>query len=256
MASLLATMKVEFLSESPPMTKKSKSTSSSKKREDEWKAFLEFCAEQSSSQLVYRGVANASYSLIPSIGRSKKCDTHKEKNLFALFVKRAQLFQDLTGLTEFDRLVLAQHHGMPTRLLDWTTSPLAAAYFAVAGQPKHEESDFAIHYFRTEPMDYVSSDVKDPFEVKQVQFYLPSFVSPRIAAQGGLFSVHPDPNQAWSDKRLGKHTISGDSRKLFQRRLHFLGINSLRLFPGLDGLAKTLDWQYNAGIELWHIPNT
>jgi FRG domain len=237
------------------MTKKSKSTTNSNQTEDEWKAFLEFCAEQSSSQFVYRGVADASYSLIPSVGRSKKYETHKEKNLFALFVKRAQLFQDLTGLTEFDRLVLAQHHGMPTRLLDWTTSPLAAAYFAVAGKPKDEESDFAIHYFRTEPTDYVPSDVKDPFEVKEVQFYLPSFVSARIAAQGGLFSVHPDPNQAWSDKRLKKRTISSNSRKSFQRRLHFLGVNSFRLFPGLDGLAKTLDWQYNSNIELWHIPS-
>src|SRR2546425_9833784 len=105
---------------------------SSPKRADVWKSFLEFCGQRESSQWIYRGVGDAEFELIPRVGREPPSyKKERETAIFDLFERRAQLFQNLDGYSSFDKLVIAQHHGLPTRLLDWTTSPLVAAYFAV-----------------------------------------------------------------------------------------------------------------------------
>lgn len=220
---------------------------------DAWREFLSFCEQQESSQRVYRGVGNAGYQLVPSVGRSASYSEQREKNVFHLFELRAHLYQPLHGLSQLDRLVLAQHHGLPTRLLDWTTSPLAAAYFAVSDETADAATaDMAIYHLRTSAADYASR-ATDAFDIESVSFFLPNFVSPRIAAQSGLFSIHPNPNEAWTDARIKKHIIPAASRGYFRRKLHYLGINNFRLFPDLDGLARTLKWQYTRGIELWHV---
>jgi hypothetical protein len=137
--------------------------------------------------------------------------------------------------------------------LDWTTNPLVAAYFAVIQSPKSAEASALIYSFRTSGDDYVGREEIDPFSVENLRFYLPRFVSPRIAAQSGLFSIHSQPNKAWESEDLETFTIPGEAKGHFQRRLHFLGVNAFKLFPSLDGLATTLNWQYQSGIELWHI---
>lgn len=219
-----------------------------------WHDFMKFCDNQTSSQWIYRGVPDSKFRLIPKVGRPPaKYSAGREKNIFELFEKRAQLFENFDGLSKFDKLVVAQHHGLPTRMLDWTTSPLIAAYFAVVQQMDTEAKDAKIYSFRTKGSDYLSKDDGDPFAAEDVKFYLPRFVSPRIAAQSGLFSIHPRANESWDSEKLIAFIIPSSAKDHFRRRLHFLGINALKLFPGLDGLAETLDWQYRSNIELWHV---
>src|SRR5688572_33104522 len=74
--------------------------------------------------VVYRGVKSTSYKLIPKIGRYKTLHSrdrvNEERAILRLF--REQAFPYLTFIPENDWewLAIAQHHGLPTRLLDWT----------------------------------------------------------------------------------------------------------------------------------------
>src|SRR5688572_9039340 len=86
---------------------------------------------------VFRGVGDAhKHQLVPKIGRDPRLySLPLERVIFANFKRRAPQFINIRGMTEWDLLALAQHHGLPTRLLDWTTNPLVAAYFAVTSEP-------------------------------------------------------------------------------------------------------------------------
>ena len=85
---------------------------------------------------VYRGVKDASYDLVPKVGRKDLKWNHKsvkdaEKYMLTLFKQRAISFLTFSPRNDWEWLALAQHYGLPTRLLDWSRNPLVAAYFAV-----------------------------------------------------------------------------------------------------------------------------
>jgi len=110
-----------------------------------WNKFLEFCSDHALSSWWFRGVSDASQGLIPTIGRKLKgTDWYKpskpgaidhftrEKRILRAFQRRARLELRIPIDAEFEWLAVAQHHGVPTRLLDWTTNPLMAAWFATS----------------------------------------------------------------------------------------------------------------------------
>src|SRR4051812_4866452 len=82
------------------------------------------------SEKVYRGLWDASWELLSSLQRVNKNYVSVEKHLLRNFQKYAP--QDSVVFNTFwSWLTLAQHHGLPTRLLDWTYSPLIALHFAL-----------------------------------------------------------------------------------------------------------------------------
>lgn len=220
--------------------------------------------------MVFRGLGDIAFNLVPSIGRIPHYTLARERSVLAGF--RRALPQHLAdnGFREWEYMALAQHHGVPTRLLDWSTNPLVAAYFAasnaparttlrrgraeVQATPERSATDcrvVATRVRRAAMLDIESST--DPFAETSVRFILPRAVSSRIGSQSGLFSLHPEPNASWNeplDELANVFVIPGDCRDFFLRRLFYIGVDPLYLMGGLDGLGARAAWQANNGVRL------
>lgn len=137
--------------------------------------------------------------------------------------------------TELEWLVLAQHHGLPTRLLDWSLSPLIALFFAVQSKSKN---DGAVYVY--DKKSFKREEDIDLMKVGSITAFFPSHVSPRLFAQSGMFTVHPLDGKPLNDDALWKVTIpSGIKRDLADKLLKF-GVHHGTMFPDLDGLARYL----------------
>ena len=199
--------------------------------------------------VIFRGVSNASYELIPSIGRvalrKRKGDFDRaEKEIFSSFKQRALPFVEFKPSNDWEWLALAQHHGLPTRLLDWTRNPLVALFFAVGnhGSPGIESALYALDPYKW-PIDPDSST--SPFESDEdTEIFVPTNVTKRLIAQNGLFTVHQHPRSPKIKGKLEKIIIPASAHGSLKKALFRYGVNSESMFPGLDGLATHIKWQY------------
>ena len=94
------------------------------------------------SDFVYRGVADHSWGLETSLKRLGGDYVNVERPLLRSFRKYAEP-GSIPADTLWVRLAVAQHHGLPTRVLDWTVSPKVALHFATA-EEEHYDKDGAI----------------------------------------------------------------------------------------------------------------
>ena len=213
---------------------------------DSFEAFHQQVQSYNKEADCYRGVTNKDYELIPRVGRiplgrgqSRKLE---EGRLFRRFKERAIPYLEFVPRNDWDWLAIAQHHGLPTRLLDWTRNPLAALYFAV----EHEsESDCAIYVLKG--YEVLSTRVHpNPFEYEKVGKFVPDRITSRISAQLGVFTIHPDPAKAFVSDELDKLIIPNKTRRNLKKILDTYGINRATLFPDLDGLAIHITYQRTA----------
>lgn len=224
-----------------------------RRRRARWLEFLDFADRHGSAHWLFRGVADAGgHLLVPKVGRNSSTYSEpKERALFSIFKRRAVQFLPTAGLNDWDLLAIAQHHGLPTRLLDWTKNPLVAAYFAVTSDPSRTTARvYALQGSQVEEADPTT----DPFEIDQVRYYIPSALVPRIVAQRGLFTAHPSPTEELppTGGPTGSHLfdIAPDERAFFARRLYGLGIDASHIMADLDGLCAGLSWQFRSGVAL------
>lgn len=163
---------------------------------------------------------------------------------------------------------LAQHYGIPTRLLDWTYDPFVSAYFAASGV-KHDEGNLAIWCFNAESVSLTSSLNKD-FPLKVVT--PPYSDNVNLSAQKGLFThistkfnfkssnapqikVDRDPLDLQLDKLLPSHyqnrnkifikiTLPCSEAKRLKANLVQHGYGEARIYPGYTGIANQVMSHY------------
>src|SRR6266581_2496145 len=92
------------------------------------------------SLIWYRGCTDMSHALVPSLGRSP-FELKHERALINVFKQNAVQFIDQRPQSQWEWLFLARHHAVPTRLLDWTESPLIGLYFATHSLDNIEKND-------------------------------------------------------------------------------------------------------------------
>lgn len=204
-------------------------------------------AGKGASRVLYRGVGDSQHMLIPKIGRitPKRNDCRKEeRRIFEAFRREAVLYCQVRPADDFEWLVLAQHHGLATRLLDWTKNPLVALYFAVEqiDSSAANNTDCAVYALR-DPDRCRPEEFRSPFSIQKVVRLDAPQLTPRIAAQSGVFTIHPEPKQPYIAPRLTKFVIERNLRRDLKDHLYRCGIHCASLFPDLDHLSQHIVWR-------------
>lgn len=228
--------------------------------------------------ILYRGVTKESHELRPGVGRIGKNDTewvrnqalHMEYKILKNFSTKSSAL--VTHIDFISTVILAQHHGIPTRLLDWSLNPLVALFFAVRD---NEDEDAKVFVANVENFVYQENvgykkyifhhdeelkrkflhnkkNVKYPYWQYQ-KFILednkvntkicrfnPICIDPRMNAQASIFTFHPDPFTPMTDGVLAEIHIPSEAKGNLREKLELCGVHEFALFPDLDGLSRWL----------------
>lgn len=192
---------------------------------------------------LFRGHRDADWQLIPTVLRLpvEALASNAEETIFNEFKRLSLPYLRHFPTNDWEWLALAQHHGLPTRLLDWTQSSLTALFFALEGpEPKENSAVWCYHH-----TGHVVSPELSPFIISEAVLYYPPHVAQRITAQSGVFTAHPlvelTPSLLgilpWRGTLI-KISIPKNSRAIMLQDLEMAGIHRATLFPDLDGVSS------------------
>jgi hypothetical protein len=233
---------------------------------------------RSDPSIVWRGQTCSEWPLTPSLFRSEpkykdkdRSWDSREQGLLRYFSKsNLRWLKEHHAETLLDHLAIAQHHRLPTRLLDWTEIPLIAAFFAcldVAENPDNL-SDGAVWRFQSNAVRFAVSQERDERTALpdgtntpvipegthgglngdfDTFLYYPQRLHPRQINQFAAYTVHPNPNYKNSsdlthilrpEESLVKYIFPKEIKKDAFEKLWSLGTRYENIFPDPDGAAK------------------
>ena len=249
------------------------------RRLESWDEFLKVITDSRYSDWAFRGHPNEQWPLFSALSRylmTFRVDpavwAAQEERILRIFKRKGHHFLGggLLPDDDFEWLALMQHHGAPTRLLDFTWSPYVAAFFAL----QRAIGDAAVWAFnpaliskpeavdRQQPLFQSTIDPTDGEEFRryflkqEIPFVWvgePHSMNRRLIAQSGTFAIpgiltqsmdeilstYPDPKNT-----LVKFILpSAKIRDRGLRELYRMNITHATLFPDLDGLARSLAYE-------------
>ena len=229
------------------------------------------------SRYAFRGLSDSDYRLETTLIRLGGCYAELERHLLRNFKKYAH-----RSVVERDSLwhwlSVAQHYGLPTRVLDWTYSPFIAMHFATCNIDKFDKDGviWAVNYVKAHELlppslsnklkleganvlttDLLSESINSLGELdalaseKVAIFFEPPSIDDRIVNQYAFCSVMSDPTMVLDDwlalhRGLARKIVIPASLKWEIRdKLDQANVNERVLFPGLDGLSRWLKRHYS-----------
>ena len=248
---------------------------------DSWSMFRELVAGPEYKSWSFRGQANSDWQLYSSLSRhllnfkiDKRAWSEQESRIVRIFKRKAHLFLEHVPDEEdsFQWLALMQHHGAPTRLLDFTWSPFVAAFFALE-KATVAAAVWAVcisevwntkHKFYRKVGVLTQDDLNlrnpgnyekyfQPNEFSFVAYGEPFVMNQRLVAQSGTFIVpgllespvedilskYPNPRNTIVKFTLNTEKMRDES----MYALYNMNITNATLFPGLDGMARSLEYE-------------
>lgn len=233
------------------------------------------------TSFVYRGMPDVSFKMTTSLKRNcKHLQSQLEPSMLKNFAKYAVIEDPSIASSVWRQMITGQHHGLPTRLLDWTQSALVGLHFAVTEDSLDEMDTHDCMVWRIDideihslvPEKYQEVLRKNKAEVFSVDMLTaaaisleeydrdmedramvviePPSINQRIVNQYSFFSVIPtamDNVEVFLDKYTEgsvKYIISAKLRWRVRDMLDQLNMSERIFYPGLDGLSKWIGRHY------------
>jgi hypothetical protein len=227
-----------------------------------------------SSDIWYRGVASHKYSLLPGV-KWRKIKANRQ--LSQDFLTHYDAYTDTSPEGPWETYALMQHYGLPTRLLDWSKSPLIALYFAL--EESNDIPNNRRYVWMIYPHDLNESSIDDAFvhctkATNKYDNYLPwplknqhtmdssipeqpiavtvPLTNRRMLSQQGCFTVHGKENHPiehyyrnFGSEKIFKFIIKEEKRKSLRKELFSLGFKEDDVYQDLNSLSERIirEWR-------------
>ncbi len=198
---------------------------------------------------VFRGEDKACYLLRPRAGRFEPAATAVETGqaLLEEFKARARPVVSCDPANDWEWLALAHHHGLATRLLEWTDNPMVATFWAV--QEPYLGGDRVLWVLDCTSLPAGPRAGASPFEVTEVMLYRAERRGEHVSTQCGVFTVHPHPTRAFESDLLERWIIRERALSGVCVTVDGYGTEEEACtYADLDFLCRKLNWDREVGL--------